>query len=199
MYCLPTSVTIHDKPYGITQNGDYRMVIDCFSALNDAELSEQERLYSALIIFYKDISTVEDIFSEFADKDIFVEAVKQMYWFFDCGQKEVGKQVPYKLVDWEQDEQMIAAAVNKVANKEIRAEKYLHWWTFMGYYTSVGDSVLSTVVSIREKIKKGKKLEDYEKEFRHDNPQYFKWQSKTVEEQEADMEFETILQQWNKE
>lgn len=198
MFDLPTSIYINGQPYGITNNGDYRMVLDCFTALNDVELDEEERVISALIIFYKDVNSIEDI-SRVFDTETFSEAVQKMYQFFNCNQKEIGAKSNRKLVDWEQDEQIIVSAVNNVAKMEIRAVEYMHWFTFMGYYTSVGESVLSTVISIRDKILKGKKLEDYEKEFRSANPGYFEWNHKTVEELEADKDFEAIMAQWDKE
>ena len=52
MYNIPTSITIQDKSFGIRNKGDYRVVLDCFSALNDTELTDQERMIAALIIFY---------------------------------------------------------------------------------------------------------------------------------------------------
>lgn len=195
MFDLPTSITINGQPYGITNKGDFRMVIDCFLALNDAELTEQERILTALVIFYEDINDIADIETIF-DKDTIYEAVTKMYKFFDCGQKEMGAKTNHKLVDWEQDEHIIVSAVNNVAKQEIRALDYLHWYTFMGYYTSVGESVLSTVVSIRDKIVRGKKLDDYEKEFRTENPGYFEWNYKTVDEIEMDKEFEDIMSAW---
>jgi len=198
MFSLPTSIMINGRPYGITNKGDYRMVIDCFSALNDVDLTEEERVISALIIFYEDINSLEDLDILF-DPESFREAIHQMYEFFNCNQKEIGAKSNRKLVDWEQDEQIIVSAINNVAKTEIRAVEYMHWFTFMGYYISVGESVLSTVVSIRDKILKGKKLEDYEKDFRRDNPGYFEWNHKTVEELEADKEFEAIMQSWHKE
>jgi len=197
MYELPTSISIDGQPYGITRKGDYRMVIDCFEALNDAELTKQERAYSALILFYEDINDIADIIFEFDTGEKLAEAIKKMYWFFDCGQANVGAKSNHKLLDWQQDEQMITSAVNNVAHTEIRSIEYLHWWTFMGYYMSVGESVLSTVVAIRDKIVKGKKLEDYEKEFKRDNPQYFVWDHKTLEDKELDKEFDKIVDKWH--
>lgn len=196
MFNLPTSITINGQPYGITNKGDYRMVIDCFLVLNDIELTEEERIISALLIFYDDVNSPDDISTIF-DKEVFPEAVKQMYRFFNCNQKEIGAATNHKLVDWEQDEQLIVSAINNVAKTEVRAVDYMHWFTFMGYYTSVGESVLSTVISIRDKIVKGKKLEDYEKEFRNANPGYFEWNHKTIEELEADKELEAILANWH--
>lgn len=190
MYSLPIEVAINNQVFKITNNGDYRMVIDCFSALNDIELSEEYRLCASLIIFYEDINSIEDIEDKFGD-DVNV-AVNKMFEFFNCN--EAGHKVNYRLLDWDKDEQMICSAVNNVAHIEIRALPYLHWWTFMGYYTSIGESVFSTVVGIREKIVKNKKLEKYEKEFRYNNPQYFDWNSKTLEQQEIEKE---VLDMWN--
>ena len=117
-----------------------------------------------------------------------------MYKFFNCGSSNYGRQVHYKLMDWEQDEQLVSSAVNKVAGTEIRSVPYLHWWTFMGYYSSIGNSPLSTIISIRDKIVKGKKLEKYERDFKNENPQYFTWNKNTVEEEEADR---LVKELWN--
>ena len=106
-----------------------------------------------------------------------------------------GKQMNYRLIDWEKDSQMICSAVNKVANTEIRSEPYIHWWTFMGYYSAVGESLLSSVVSIRDKMMRGKKLEKYEQEFRRNNPEYFVWNTDSVADEEAE---ELFKQLWNK-
>jgi hypothetical protein len=66
----------------------------------------------------------------------------------------------------------------------------------MGYFSAIGESPLSTVVGIRSKIAKGKKLEKYEQEFRHDNPQYFVWDSRTLQQREEDA---LLNELWNKE
>lgn len=184
IYDLPTCVTIEDTSYPIRCKGDYKMVLDCFSAINDEQLSQQDRLVTALIIFYDNVNDEYDLVNLFGDN--LVKAAKEMVRFLNCGHEESpGTNLPYKLVDWEQDSQLIAAAVNNVAHKEIRLEPYIHWWTFMGYYLSIGESAFSTVIGIRSKIKKGKKLESYEQEFKRDNPQYFVWDSSRVEDKDA--------------
>lgn len=192
MYEIPISVKIDNHEYGIRNNGDYRVILDCFSALQDVDLTEQERVFASLIIFYQDLNCIDDILLSNNLKDRILE----MYKFFNCGEEDtVGKKVPYKLIDWEQDSQLISSAINKVANTEIRSVPYIHWWTFMGHFSAIGRSLLSTVIDIREKILKGKKLEKYEREFRRDNPKYFIWNHKTVEEQEAE---KVISELWNK-
>lgn len=62
----------------------------------------------------------------------------------------------------------------------------MHWWTFLAYYGAIGKSTLSTVINLRSKLITGKKLEKYEKEFIAQNPQYFDWDSSTVEQKELD-------------
>lgn len=192
MYEIPVSVTICNEEFNIRNRGDYRMILDCFVALSDTELTVQERLAACLCIFYDDIESLEDL-NILPDMQ---EAVSQMYKFFNCGQEEIkNPRNDYKLIDWETDEQLVSSAINKIAGKEVRLEEYLHWWTFMGYYMAVGESPLSHVVSIRHKIVKGKQLEKHEREFRRDNPQYFNWDKKTVSQKEAE---DWALSLWNK-
>ena len=58
---------------------------------------------------------------------------------------------------------------------------------------SVGQSVLSTVVSIRDKVYRGKKLDKWEKDFKKENPQFFVRKQTTIER-----EFEEGLRNlWN--
>ena len=190
MYEIPTSVNVDGVEYQIRNNGDFRVILDCFQALADVELSARERLLASLIIFYEDFDTILD-----SDADIDLEKlVRGMYDFFNCGSDNIGTQSNKKLIDWEQDSQLICSAINKVANKEIRLEPYIHWWTFMGYFTAIGESPISTIISIRDKIVSGKRLEKYERQYRMNNPQYFTWNSKTVEENEAD---KLVRDLWN--
>lgn len=191
MYEIPTSINIEGTEFQIRNNGDYRMVLDCFNALQDADLTKQERLLAGLIIFYKDINDLEDL-EKFPDIE---KAVSEMYTFFNCGQvQNVGNKINYKLVDWEQDSQLICSAINKVANMEVRAVDYIHWWTFMGYYSAIGESLFSTILQIRDKTVRGKKLEKHEREFKRDNPEYFVWNAKSIEDNEADA---LVKELWN--
>ena len=196
MFELPTSITIDGDNYPIRNQGDFRMVLDCFRCLQDIELTEQERILVALCIFYEDVAGVEYVQEVFNTDSKLAAAVEEMYNFFNCGQESVGAARNHKLIDWEKDSQVIVSAINNVAKKEIRAETYIHWWTFMGYYLAIGECPLSTIVSIRDKIVRGKKLEKWEQDFRLNNPDYFKWDFKSVEEKEAES---LIRELWNSE
>lgn len=194
MYDLPTSIQIEDRQYQITDNGDYRVILDCFKALSDNEMSEDEQVLASLLIFYNEFNDLEEIPR---DEETLSSLIKEMCKFFNCGQDEtVGADTGRKLIDWEGDSLIVVSAINNVAHTEIRSLPYLHWWTFMGYYMSVGESVLSTVVGIRNKLSKGKELEKWEREFKRDNPQYFNWRKRSKEELDLD---EYVRSIWNKE
>lgn len=195
MYELPTYVTTKDgRKFEITNKGDYRVVLRCFEAISDMELeSEDESVLACLLIFYNEFKDFEDVCG--VDKNTLTELTTQMFNFFNCNQPQgIGNNSGSPLIDWVGDEQIITAAINNVANTEVRSVEYLHWFTFMGYYLSVGESVLSTVVSIRDKMTKGKKLEDFEKKFQKDNPQYFTWKSKTRQQLEDEAYIRNL---WN--
>ena len=191
MYELPTKVEVDGVEYKIRDDGDYRMVLDAFSVLNDSELEQTERILTSLLIFYDGMTCLEDVL-KLPDLE---EATKQMFEFFNAGRPESTGQ-NRKLIDWDSDSAMIGSAINRVAGKEVRAEEYMHWWTFMGYYSAIGESTLSTVVSIRDKIMRGKPLEKWERQFRAENSQYFNWDYRSADDKEAD---EWLKSVWNKE
>ena len=192
MYRLPTKVTVDDLEFNIRERGDFRMVLDCFKALQDEELSEDYRVLASLLIFYNELNDYDDL-QEFEPQ--LNDLAKEMFRFINGGEENSpGAERDVTLVDWEQDSQIVCAAINNVANQEIRSVEYLHWWTFLGYYMSIGQSVLSTVVGIRDKIAHHKKLDDWEKEFKKNNPKYFIWRQ-TAKEQDLNNLVRDI---WNK-
>lgn len=192
MYELPITVSVDDTEYVIRNKADYRVILDVIAAVQDPELTKEERLVTALIIFYDNIESVDDVFATFNTGQILEEAIHKMFLFVDCNSEDVGYKTTHKVIDWQQDEQLIVSAINNVANTEIRALEYLHWWTFLGYYLAIGECPLATVVGIRDKIARGKKLDDFDKQFKRDNPQYFRWKR---DEQESR---NIIDELWNK-
>ena len=64
---------------------------------------------------------------------------------------------------------MIAADIIKVAGHDVRSDSFCHWWTFVSYFMGIGEGQLSAIVSIRDKLRKHKKLEKWEKEFYNQN------------------------------
>lgn len=153
---LPTKTLIGGTEYKI--HCDFRDILEIFSYLDDPDLPEYLRWQIALALFYDgEIPQAHQ-----------PEAMEYLLSFLNCGRAEESKPGP-KLLDWEQDAPMIVADINKVAGQEIRALPFVHWWTFMAWFHAIGEGQLSTVVSLRDKLRRGKKLESWEKDFYRDN------------------------------
>lgn len=193
MYELPITVTIDDRTYKVREKADYRIILGVIATLEDVELTTEEQVITALIIFYEQLDTIESVFETFNTSELLEQAIDEMMRFIGCYDDNIGYQTHHKVIDWVQDELMIISAINKVANTEVRALKYLHWWTFISYYMAIGESTLATVVGIRDKLARHKKLDDFEKEFKRDNPQYFKWKADEKKSQQL------LEELWNKE
>lgn len=160
MWDLPNSVEIDGVEYAITNRCDYRMVLDVICALNDNELDEEQKIRTALYIFYEDISGCVNI----------EQAVKEMFKIISYGEEDEGRnENSPRLMDWEHDFNMLVAPINRVLGFEVRAVDYLHWYTFLSGYMEIGECQFNTVVSIRSKRAKGKKLESWEQEFYREN------------------------------
>ena len=194
MFELPTTITVNGTEYPIRNKGDYHVMFDVFKALTDDELDTSLCILTALIIFLDGFESVDDVLRAFPNENALKEASMELNKFINCGEEEsIGIKTRSSVVNWEQDQQIIASAVNVVAKKEIRTEPYVHWWTFMGYYMGIGEGLFSTIVTIRSKIKEGKKLEKYEQHFKRQNPQYFVTK-RTEQEKSFDEELRRL---WN--
>nr|DAM30170.1 MAG TPA: hypothetical protein [Caudoviricetes sp.] len=158
-YTLPTEIQIEGLSYPINKNGDYRMILDVISVLNDDSLADNEKAVCALAIFYN-----------FNVPDDAQEAVNEMMRFINCGElEEKSSQARQPIMNWEQDFNVLVAPINKALGIEIRSVPYLHWWTFISGYMEIGECQFSTIVTIRQKRQKGKKLEKWEQEFYNEN------------------------------
>ena len=150
LWSLPQSLKVGGKDYKIFP--DFRNVLRVFACFQQEELPEFFRWEMALALFYQ-----EEIPMEHRR-----EAMEKMSLFLCAGRPE--KPGP-KLLDWEHDAPLIVADVNKVAGTEVRSMEFLHWWTFLGWFHALGEGQLSTVVAIRSKLARGKKLDEQEQEF----------------------------------
>lgn len=164
-YDLPKNVEIDGVEFQIRY--DYRVILDIFEAMNDPDLTDQDRALAVLQIFYPDWETLPD----------FDEAIHECMTFINGGKdRPEGRKAP-NLVDWEQDYPYIVAPINRVLGKEIRFVEYdlenntggVHWWTFLSAYYEIGDCLFAQVVRIRDKKVKGKKLDKSEQEFYRKN------------------------------
>lgn len=174
---LPKTLNVGGKDYPIRYQ--YHAILTVLSAYSDPELEADEKQEILLTIMFENASEIP--------QEHIPEAIQKACEFIDCGQKEDGKPKP-KVMDWEQDADIIIPAINKVAGFEIRNNEDLHWWTFWGYFISIGDSLFSNVLHIRRKKKSGKKLDKWEEEFYRDNKSLVDLRSPESEEIKAEKE-----------
>ena len=181
-WTLPTHTVIGGKKYGI--NGDFRDILEIFSYFSDPDLPEYVMWEIALALFYNDPIPEKDRQA----------AMEYLAWFLAGGKTECDRP-GLKLIDWRQDAPLIAADMNKTAGREIRAMPFLHWWTFLSWFHAIGEGQLSTVVAIRSKLAKGKKLESWEREFYGENRNLVDFQKRySQQELEQRQQIEKMLQ-----
>jgi len=177
IYELPTSVEFGGREWAI--NTDYRDILNVLVAFDDPELTDAEKGYVCLYNLYVDYDEIP--------RDQMQAAYDAAIEFIDHGHPD-DKKPTKKTMDWEQDASLIFPAVNHVAGFEVRSADYIHWWTFMGYFMEIKDSTYSTVLSLRQKKARGKKLEKYEQEYWRNNRGICELRNKETEEEKAEKE-----------
>ncbi len=173
-YRLPTEASFGGRVY--TLHADFRNILDIFSCLDDPDLPEMIRWLTALSLFYA--PEVAPCHRQ--------QAMEYLAWFLRGGEEESAPGP--KLLDWQQDADAIIAGVNKTASCEVRAAPFVHWWTFLSWFHAMEGGQLSTIVSIRDKLARGKKLEDWEKDFYRRNKQKVDLKKRYSAEERAQQE-----------
>ena len=182
---LPTSISVNNTEYAIRT--DYRAVMDILTAFSDKEMlgeSEDEtNIIRALLIL--NILFVDEVKPE--DQN---EAIKKAIEFIDMGIESSRHVKKPTLMDWEQDAPLIIPAINKVLGSEIRADKYMHWWTFLSAYMEIGECSFTHIINIRDKKAKGKKLEKWELEYIQEHKDIVLLKEKLTEKEQLEREAE---------
>lgn len=176
-WSLPKALNIGGKGYPIRYQ--FGAVLDVLTAYGDPELEDDEKVEVLLTIMYPDFPEIP--------QEYVTEAFQKACEFIDCGQKDEGKPKP-RLMDWNKDADIIIPAINKVAGMEVRANPELHWWTFWGFFMSIGESLFSSVLHIRRKKANRKKLEKWEEEFYRENKDLIDMRTPETEEIKAEKE-----------
>lgn len=175
---LPKKLNINGIDRAI--RSDFRVALLIFQACADPELSDEEKATVMVECLYEDEIPLKD----------YQEANEKASWFLDGGNSLDDKQgQAKKVMDWEQDEQIIFSAVNKVAGYETRVQEYIHWWTFLGFFNEIGEGLLSSVINIRQKKNKGKKLEKYEQEFYRENKSLIDIKQRYTAQEQAEIDY----------
>ena len=156
------------NPKTLTVGGEARAIrfdmwaaLDIIRAMNDPNLSPQEKNLVMRRILYPDYETLPDV----------AEALEKAVWFLDCGRGGDESRRP-ALMDWEKDFDIIVPAVNEVVGCDVCEREDIHWWTFVRAYMQIFSregNLFAGVVGIREKLKRGKTLEKHERAFYNEN------------------------------
>lgn len=150
LWQLPTEAELDGARY--PHKTDYRQMLRVMAVLSDETRPAQLRWLTALAYFYE--VPIPRALEE--------GAMAYLSDFLSCG--EQGTAGP-RLLDWERDAPEIIADINRVSGQEIRSLPYLHWWSFLSFFYSIGEGSLSRLVTIRDKLYRGKKLEPWEQEY----------------------------------
>lgn len=182
---LPTSISVNNTEYAIRT--DYRAVMDLLTAFSDKEMlgesEEETNIIRALLVL--NILFIDEVKPE--DQN---EAIKKAIEFIDMGIETSRDVKKPTLMDWDQDAPLIIPAINKVLGREIRADKYMHWWTFLSAYMEIGECSFTHIINIRDKKAKGKKLEKWELEYIQEHKEIVLLREKLTEKEQLEREAE---------
>ncbi|MBE6926056.1 MAG: hypothetical protein E7461_04345 [Ruminococcaceae bacterium] len=171
---LPQSAKIGGREYKL--RCDFRDVLRIFSYFNDPDLADVLKWQIALSLFYE---------GEIPQQNRW-EAMAYLADFITCGKKETGGS--RRLLDWEQDGNLIIGEVNRVAGYEIRQKEFIHWWTFLSYFHAIGEGQLSFLLTIRQKRLRGEKLTDWEERYFRENRETVELKTRYSKAEMADRE-----------
>lgn len=190
IFDLPTSLEFGGRSWDI--DPDFRQVLRILSAMEDPDLTDGEKAAVCLVNLYVDAG---DIPPELAQA-----AIDAALAFIDHGAGENNTEesrahrFPHRArngprtMDWAQDAPLIFPAVNRAAGFEVRSVDFLHWWTFLGYFMEIRDSVYATVLGLRSKRARHKKLEKAEQEYWNENLAICRLKERLTDAEKAEKE-----------
>lgn len=149
---------------------DYRIALSIFNAINDKETTQNEKNFVILDAIYPDYTKIPTKQRN--------EAYERACKFLDGIDNDEEVIEPsknraitnMKILDWNKDSRYIFQAINRVAGFEVRSVKYMHWWTFLGYFGEIGaECFISMLMQLRRKIAYKEKLTKEEAKYYKEN------------------------------
>ena len=164
MFNLSDTVPVSGTEY--LARTDFRVILEIFVMLDDPDLSDADKTEALLRMFYSerppDAEAALRAFTDFVDPRRAASPLGR--------HGSQGKKSSARLIDWQQDFDLMVAPINHILGFECRAAEYLHWRTFLSAYLEIPpESVFARVLRIREKLRTGKKLEKYERTWYNKN------------------------------
>lgn len=175
-YSLPSSLNVGGVDYEIRT--DFRVILDAISALNDPDLYPIERAEACVRIIFPDWRKIDN----------HSEAYEKAMWFIACGEKDTGGVKKPKVMDWQQDFDLIVSPLNTNLGYDCRRESPTHWWTFVAAYYGIGECAFSCITNIRRKLASGKPLDKWEKQYYAENADLIKLKTRLSSEEQAEID-----------
>ena len=156
-FYLQNEIEISGRSYPVRT--DFRTILEIFTMLDDPDLTDADKTEALLQMFYVERPPdAEEAILAFTD---FVDPRR-------AAKSSATHNI--RIIDWQQDFDLMVAPINHILGYECRAVDYLHWRTFLSAYLEIPpESVFARVLRIREKLRTGKKLEKYERTWYNKN------------------------------
>lgn len=126
---VPESVEIDGTEFQI--NTDFRTSIKFESVMADSSLTDEQKIFKALTLYYPKIP-------------INIQgAIEKMLWFYSGGHEEGRKGVENsnneKTFDYNYDADILYAAFLSQYGIDLNTVEYLHWWKFKALFRTLKD------------------------------------------------------------
>ncbi len=150
LWSLPREIRLGQERFAFYT--DFRDILHIIEVMQRPGIPLAFKWQVALRLFYK--TPVPEALQK--------QAIEYLSRFLNGGAEP---DVDTRQIDWQQDAEAIIADVNRVAGRELRQDREVHWWTFLSFFHGIGEGQLSFLVGIRKKLQRGEKLLPHEQEY----------------------------------
>lgn len=126
------------KSSGLEMRTDFRESIKFELLMQDAEISEEDKIMLTLNLYFYDLEEVPDI----------NRAIEDILWFYRCGKplkKSKGsknediEEKQKRIYSYEFDDDYIYSAFMEQYGIDLNSIEYLHWWKFKALFNSLNE------------------------------------------------------------
>lgn len=126
------------KSSGLEMRTDFRESVKFELLMQDAEISEEDKIMLTLNLYFYDPETISDI----------ERAIEDVLWFYRCGKplkKSEGsknediEEKQKRIYSYEFDDDYIYSAFMEQYGIDLNSIEYLHWWKFRALFNSLNE------------------------------------------------------------
>lgn len=153
---LPKKIKVNENIYDI--NYDYKSIINILLALEDEELTNNEKIYVMIKNLYID---------EIPENDL-EEAIEKAIKFIDLGKEsdDSNHKSDTRTYSFEKDASYIFSGINQTHHIDLEEKKNLHWWKFMSMFMDMSpDCMFGELIYYRKRKAEGKLNKEERKQY----------------------------------